>query len=150
VGGLGFGFSVFVDATPEQVWDGLTDTENTEEIWFGRRVECLWEVGAPIQFWRQAADRIAFIGKIIRCERPNLLQFTWCFEGNEQASREPVSRVTFEISQDEGGRVTKLKVTHDGFIARSRVLLSASRDWPVMIEKMKAFIEHRRANLIPE
>jgi uncharacterized protein YndB with AHSA1/START domain len=44
-------YSVFVRATPEQLWDAITKPEFTSKYFYGSVIESTWEQGAPYTGW---------------------------------------------------------------------------------------------------
>ena len=43
-------YSVYIKASPERVWQAITDGDETVRYYFGTRVRSTWEVGAPIDY----------------------------------------------------------------------------------------------------
>jgi uncharacterized protein YndB with AHSA1/START domain len=46
------GIVTYIGASPDRVWQALTDPEVTHRYWFGTRFEADWKVGSPI-IWRR-------------------------------------------------------------------------------------------------
>ena len=44
-------YAVFIRATPEQVWDGITKPEFTARYFYGSVMESTWETGATLDGW---------------------------------------------------------------------------------------------------
>lgn len=91
---------IVLPATPEEVWEAVTDPERLAE-WFANEVELeLREGGAGRFRWDDGDVREAAIETV---EPPRRLEFTWARPG------EGPSRVELELEEVEGG--TRLTVT---------------------------------------
>ena len=44
-------YQVFIKATPEQIWEAITNPDFTEKYFYGSRVKSSFEVGAPYGGW---------------------------------------------------------------------------------------------------
>lgn len=128
----------YIRATPEAVWDALTQEEFTRRYWFGHAVRCTWETGAP--FALLGADgRVDCAGEVIVAERPHRLAYTWRHVSDAELATEVPSRV--EISIVPKGAMVQLTVEHTGFAPGSRVLPNISEGWPAVISSLKSLLE---------
>lgn len=67
---------VTINATPEKVWEALTNPEMTMQYMFGCKCETDWKVGSPV-LWRGAADGVVYVsGKVVRFEPNAVLSYT--------------------------------------------------------------------------
>src|SRR6266496_2985094 len=57
-------YESYIQATPEQIWQALTDPSLTEQYFFGTRVESDWGNGAPIRY-RNAEGGVDADGEIL-------------------------------------------------------------------------------------
>lgn len=140
----GFVYVTYVAATPEQVWQALTDGAMTREFWFGRRVESDWKVGSPVTFWyeKDGAEAVSDSGIVLESHPPRRLSYTFHVEFIDEMRDAHPSRVTFEIEASNGD--AKLTLTHDEFASGSKVLEGVSRGWPIVLSSLKSFIETGR------
>jgi uncharacterized protein YndB with AHSA1/START domain len=131
-----FVYTTFIETTPEQLWQALTDGAFTERYWFGHRVTSDWKVGSAYRFAKQGSKTIE--GKVLVCEPMRKLAYTWdsC---SPEAQRERTSRVTFDI--EPRGKVVKLTVTHDELDERGVTLSNISVGWPMVIASLKSLLE---------
>jgi uncharacterized protein YndB with AHSA1/START domain len=66
-----------IDASPDDIWNALTDPEAIEKYMFGSHVESSWEEGGHIVWKGEYEGReYADHGKILEIERPRRLRFT--------------------------------------------------------------------------
>ena len=45
-----FAYSIFIDSTPERIWQALTDGEFSKQYWAGREITSDWRIGSPVAF----------------------------------------------------------------------------------------------------
>jgi uncharacterized protein YndB with AHSA1/START domain len=131
-----FVYVIYIAATPEKVFDALTDGATSERYWSGNRVESDWKVGAPFRLKLQSQTSDV-TGKVLEVDRPRRLAYT--FIGHGDFAAEGPTRVVFDIEahQDQ----VKLTVTHDGFERGSRMIEAISRGWPHVISSLKSYLE---------
>ncbi|HZR96572.1 MAG TPA: SRPBCC family protein [Gaiellaceae bacterium] len=133
-------YSVFIRATPEQVWEGITKPEFTQRYFYGSVFDTTWEPGSALAGW--AADRSQqFVdGEILEVEPPHKLVTTWRALYDPETAAEPPSRVTWEIEQ-AGEQVTKLTVVHDRLEAAPKTAESVSGGWSYVLSGLKTLLE---------
>jgi uncharacterized protein YndB with AHSA1/START domain len=113
-----------IKATPEKVWQALTDPAFTARYWYGTRLESDWNVGSSITFVKPQGEPDT--GKVLIADRPRTLSFSWHIAWGEMA-KEPDSRVTFTIEPDGDG--VKLTLVHDDFIEGSKAFEALKGGW---------------------
>lgn len=130
--------TIYIKASPEDVWRGLTDGAFTKRYFHSTDVQSSWLEGADVTYFNK--DRsIAVAGKVLQAERPNLLSFTWHVHYNAMAFAETPSRVTFELK--EVGDATRLVMIHDKFPAGSVVFPQISEGWIAILSNLKTLLE---------
>jgi uncharacterized protein YndB with AHSA1/START domain len=125
-----------IRATPEKVWQGLTDPAFTQRYWYGTRLESDWQVGSPIVFHKPQGEPDT--GKVLAADRPRKLSFSWHIAWGEM-SQEPDSRVTFTLEPDGDG--TKLTLVHDQFIENSKAAEALKNGWKGILAGLKKTLE---------
>jgi uncharacterized protein YndB with AHSA1/START domain len=131
-----FVYVTYIETTPENLWQALTDGDFTERYWFGHRVASDWEIGSPYRFTRQGEGSVE--GKVLAFDPPKRLAYTWnpC---SPEAKLERISRVTFDL--EPRGKVVKLTVTHDELDERGKTLRDISGGWPMVLASLKSLLE---------
>ena len=147
--GTSFTYTIYIHATPEQVWNGLTDPRCMRRYWRHQKAgpktfRSDWKKGST---YDMEHDEVALVvsdpGQVILESDPyNRLAYTWHTITPEWASAvgmdedtadtwraEPRSKVAFDI-EDVGRGTSRLTVVHDGFEPRSHVLEGISDGWP--------------------
>lgn len=127
-----FIYSLFIEASPEKVFEALTSPEFTESYWAGRRISSTWNVGDEIKVMVGGDDEYELSGEVLRYEPPEALSYTWKHIADPTNS---VSTVLFELT--EMGGSTKLTVTHEplpeGDMAR--------QGWVAILSSLKSYLE---------
>jgi DNA-binding transcriptional ArsR family regulator/uncharacterized protein YndB with AHSA1/START domain len=146
-----FVYTTYINATPEQTWQGLTEPAFTRQYW-GLALRSDWQVGSTIT-WELENITIADDSQVVLVsDPPRKLSFTWHKisddfiaayghdkEFIDKAVKEKRSKVTFEI--EPVGSAVKLTVTHDDFEPGSVVLEGVSGGWPSLIAGLKTLLE---------
>jgi uncharacterized protein YndB with AHSA1/START domain len=134
-------YSVFVRATPEQLWDAITKPEFTTKYFFGSRIESTFEVGAPYDGWTADRSQRLVDGEVLESNRPTRLVTTWRALYDPDTAAEPFSRVTWEIEPASAEGVTKLTVIHDELDSSPKTAESVAGGWSYVLSGLKTFVE---------
>lgn len=140
-----FVYVTYIAATPEKVFAALIDYEATGQFWFGNAVTSDWKVGSPLAFHRNS--KLIVEGKVLENDPPRRLSYTFRSMHDEALSAEPPSRVVFELEPQKGQ--VKLTVIHDDFVDDSKVFVSISNGWPLVLASLKSYLETGRVLSAP-
>jgi uncharacterized protein YndB with AHSA1/START domain/DNA-binding transcriptional ArsR family regulator len=145
-----FVYKTYINTTPEQLWQALTDPVFTQRYW-NTTLESTWEVGATIT-WNNYGVVIADPDQVVLEYDPyRRLAYTWhTFTpelaevhgfGDLQAklAGERRSRVAFELEPVDD--LVKLTVVHDDFDADSTAAGMVSEGWPRVLSALKTMLE---------
>jgi uncharacterized protein YndB with AHSA1/START domain len=155
-----FTYTIYIHATAEHVWRGLTDPAMTKRYWRHHRAgpktfRSDWKEGST---WDLEHKDVGLIvsdpEQVILASDPyRRLSYTWhsftsgwaaevgMDEATAKAWRaEPRSKVTLGM-ENVGRGVVKLTVTHDGFSPGSRVRQAISEGWPAVLSSLKTLLE---------
>jgi len=133
-------YSVFVRATPEQLWDAITKPEFTSKYFYGSLIESTWEQGAPYAGWAGDRSQQYVDGEIIEVSPPQKLVTTWRALYDPETAAEPFSRVTWEI-EPAGNGVTKLTFVHDELEASPKTAENVAGGWSFVLSGLKTLLE---------
>jgi uncharacterized protein YndB with AHSA1/START domain len=133
-------YSVFIRATPEQVWDAITKPEFTVQYFYGSVIDSTFEAGSPYNGWSADRQQQYVDGEVLESDPPRLLRHTWRSLWSDDARNEPHSRVSWEIEQQDGG-VTKLTVVHDRLEASPRTAEEVAGGWMYVLSGLKTLLE---------
>jgi uncharacterized protein YndB with AHSA1/START domain len=136
-----FVYVTYIAATPDKVWQALTDGTLTRQYWYGRRIESDWKVGSTVTFWYDTEDgeAVSDRGIVLESNPPRRLSYTWHVEFADELRDEHPSRVTFEI--EPSGKEVKLTLTHDEFEPGSKILDGVRSGWPAILASLKTMLE---------
>jgi uncharacterized protein YndB with AHSA1/START domain/DNA-binding transcriptional ArsR family regulator len=131
-------YTTYIHATPEQVWDALTDPELTSQFWGHAQISD-WIIGSRVEHVRADGSGVAdAAGTVIDVDRPHRLAFS--FDDPQQVndpSFEP-SVVTFEIESYRD--IVKLTLTH-AQLKSADELHAISQGWPSVLANLKTLLE---------
>jgi uncharacterized protein YndB with AHSA1/START domain len=158
--GPGFTHTTYIQATPEQVWQGLTDPAFTTRWWRhhtagGKELRSDWRKGSTYDLVHDEVGLVVSDPEqvILESDPYRRLAYTWHTFTPEWAERvgldeataaawraEPRSTVALDMA-DDGKGVTRLTVVHDGFESGSGVLAGISAGWPAVLASLKTMLE---------
>lgn len=130
-----FTYVIFIEATPERVWQALTDGEATRQFRAGRRVTSDWALGATVHYYHDDTDDFEVSGTVLEHDPPRRLSLTW---SDRNKGRSEDTTVTFEI-RPIGGSV-KLALAHEPLAEDAQ----ARQGWAAILSSLKSFIETGR------
>jgi uncharacterized protein YndB with AHSA1/START domain len=111
-------YRVFIKATPEAIWDAITNPDQTDRYGYRGRVDYDLRAGGSYQAHASAemlamgTPELMVEGEVIEADAPNKLVQTWHPLFGEEMIAEPYSRVSWEIEDaDFGGQ--KVTLTHE-------------------------------------
>ena len=111
-------YRVYIRATPQAIWDAITEPEWTERYGYGGRAEFDMRPGGAFRTLTNDAMRamgagdVAVDGEVIECDPPRKLVQTWRMAMAPEVAAEGFTRLTYEIVETADG-ITKLTVTHN-------------------------------------
>jgi uncharacterized protein YndB with AHSA1/START domain len=158
-----FVYTTYIHATPEKVWQGLTDPAFTKQYWShpsagGVEMRTDWKKGSAYDVTYEKSGLVVSDPDqvILEADPYHRLAYTWHTftpewaeaHGIDDAQRakwaaEPRSKVAFDI-EEAGNGVVKLTVVHDGFELGSEVLQGVSGGWPAVMSALKTLLETGR------
>lgn len=155
-----FSYTIYIRATPEQVWAGLTEPAMTKQYWRHERAgpktfRSDWKKGSTWDLEHKEVDLVVSDPEqvIVESDVGRRLSYAWHTFTPEWAAKvgmdattlntwqaEPRSTVTCTI-EDLGNGVSTLTVVHSGFPPASQVLPAISQGWPSVLSSLKTLLE---------
>jgi uncharacterized protein YndB with AHSA1/START domain len=136
-------YTIYIAATPEKVWDALTQAEFSKQYFSGFAVETDLKVGGA--FIVRSPDGSPHIsGEVFECDPPRRLTVTW--NVNWPGLVEALGRtlVTYEI--EPAGEAVRLTMTEAHDRELSDDILSGGRQgWPAILSSLKSLLETGQA-----
>lgn len=129
-------YSVFIRATPEQIWDAITKPEFTEQYFHGVRIEV-----RDGRRYSRTRGGVEWDEPILEWDPPRRLVHRWVSYYDDELAAEEPSRVTWEIEPQDDG-TTLLTVVHDRLEGAPRTAVSVSgTGWMYVLSGLKTLLE---------
>ena len=129
-------YSLFIKATPEQIWDAITKPEFSHKYFYGSHVTVTPEAYRSLD--DDGGDLV--VGTVLEYEPPARLVHSWRALYDPETAVEEESRVTWEIEAQEGG-YSKLTVVHDQLEGAPKTAESVARGWSYVLSGLKTLLE---------
>ncbi|MDE3206179.1 MAG: SRPBCC domain-containing protein [Acidobacteriota bacterium] len=147
-------YRVYIKATPDAVWEAITQPEWTVRYGYAPLLE--YELRAGGSFRARANEGMTALGcpeiisdgEVIEADPPRRLVQTWRMTMTPEMAAEAFTRLTYDIEAVRGG-VTKLTVTHDvagaplwGTVLRGEAEAGgAGGGWAEILSGLKTLLE---------
>ena len=133
-------YSIFIRATPEEIWDAITKPEFTAKYFYGTEIVSLFEVGSDYLAYTPGRESVMVDGEVLEIDAPNKLVHTWRALYDDSMASEQHSRVTWAIEAQNGG-YSVLTVTHDQLENAPNTAESVSGGWMFVLSGLKTLLE---------
>jgi uncharacterized protein YndB with AHSA1/START domain len=132
-------YVTYIAATPEKVWQALTDPAFTKRYFGGFAVEAEPRTGGT--FRMLASDgRTHIRGEVVEWSPPHRFSCTWVVEGMPGFAELPACLVTYDIEQ--AGEAVRLTMTESHSWDIPDAILSGGRQgWPAILSSLKSLLE---------
>jgi len=127
-------YEVYIRATPERVWQALTDSEFTTRYYYGNIVESDWKPGSPM-IYKNPDGTESIQCEIVEADPPRRLVHTFFFPGTDASP----SRCTWTI--EPRGEASLLTLVHDEFDGETATYKSVAHGWVPVLSGLKTLLE---------
>jgi uncharacterized protein YndB with AHSA1/START domain len=132
-------YTIYVAATPEQVWQALTSAEFSRKYFFGNTVEVDLKVGGAY-IVRTPDGALHISGEVIECDPPRKLTVTFNVNWPELIEKLGPTLVSYQI--EPAGDAVRLTMTESHDRLLSDDILSGGRSgWPAILSSLKSLLE---------
>jgi uncharacterized protein YndB with AHSA1/START domain len=131
-------YEIYIRATPERIWQALTDSDLVKRYYFGSVIDSDFKPGSPIIYKQPDTGRLDIEGEIVEADPPRKLVHTFAIRYDPDVS-DPPTRVTWEITPM--GETCRVAITHDGFSEENATFESTKGGWPIILSGLKTLIE---------
>jgi uncharacterized protein YndB with AHSA1/START domain len=127
-----------IAASADQVWDALTDPQQTRQFWHGALNRSTFQSGAR---WTSESDtgELYLDGQVIAVERPRRMVHTMHFLQDDAAAAEPPSLVEITIDAVDGG--TRLRLVNTNLGPASLANVTSAGGWEHILAGLKKLLE---------
>lgn len=134
-------YQIFIKATPEAIWDAITEPGFSAYYFYGCRVETTGEVGTPFRYRSPDGSSLWGDELVLEADRPKRLVVGWRSLYDPALADEPSSRVSWEIAEQDGG-FCLLTVTHDRLEDAPTTAANVSgAGWMMVLSGLKTVLE---------
>jgi uncharacterized protein YndB with AHSA1/START domain len=130
-------FEIYIKATPERLWQAITDSEMRRQYNFGVGVKSDWTPGSRYEMSHPAAPTPLGEGENLEVDPPRRLVQSFTALWSDDVKSEGTSRVTWEIEQV--GDSCRLTVTHDELREGANEELYGG--WMMVLSGLKTLLE---------
>jgi uncharacterized protein YndB with AHSA1/START domain len=127
-------FDVYVRASLDQVWQGLTDPALVPRWRFGMTFDTNWQAGAPL-----ASRSPDGAGTVLAAAAGQCLTYDWEQSGVPGANGGHSSTVSFELAPMGG--ITHLRAVHSDLEEGDPFCRIVAGGWPMMLSSLKSLLE---------
>jgi uncharacterized protein YndB with AHSA1/START domain len=149
-------YRVFIESTPERVWEAITDPAWNDQ--YGYRARAQYDLrpgGAYLvevtpEMTAHGAPDVIIDGEVLESDPPHRLVQTWRAYFDPATAAEPPTRLTWEL-RDVGNGMTELTLTHELDNApvtnaiTSGQVQDAGGGWAFILSDLKTLLETGRA-----
>jgi uncharacterized protein YndB with AHSA1/START domain len=132
-------YVTYIAASPEKVWQALTDPAFTRQYFAGFNVDVEPRTGGAF-FLRYPDGRVHISGKVVDWSPPRRFACTWLVEGVENFGELPECLVTYEI-EPAGGSVRLTMTESHSWDVPPAILAGGQSGWPAILSSLKSVLE---------
>ncbi|MDB4938450.1 MAG: hypothetical protein JWP87_5422 [Labilithrix sp.] len=149
-------YRVHIQATPQAVWEAITNPGWIEKYGYHARAEYDLRAGgkyqafATAQMAQHGGPNVIIDGEVLEADPPRKLIQTWRVLWDPELKAEGFTRLTWEIEEGLSG-ITSLTVTHEvGDAPRTAAITSgeikqAGGGWSFILSDLKTLLETGKA-----
>lgn len=134
-------YSIFINASPERIWQAITRGDDTVQYYYGTRVVSDWQQGSHIRY-DYPDGTLAADGEVIAIDPPKRLEMSSLARWDPELEAEGPVRQVWELEAAEAA--TKLTVTTIGLKAGSRMADEFGNGVIYIVLGLKTFAEGGR------
>jgi uncharacterized protein YndB with AHSA1/START domain len=140
-----FVYVIYIETTPEKLWQALTSSEFSRRYWFNTELQSDFKVGSPFALVMNGTT--TDVGEILEADPPRRLSYSFRHVLDDEMRNQRPTKVVFAI--EPHGELVKLTLTHEGFAEDSKLLDGISKGWPAILSSLKSLLESGNALAIP-
>jgi len=132
-------YSVYIKAAPDRVWRAITDGVETEQYYYGTRVDSDWSKGGRIVYAYPDGSTAAD-GEVLEIEPGKFVRMTFLAHWDPEYKAAGPVTMTWDIEpQDDGGSL--LTVTTSGLAEGSKMATDFTGGIVYIVSGLKTYLE---------
>jgi uncharacterized protein YndB with AHSA1/START domain len=132
-------YVTYIAATPEQVWQALTDPAFTKQYFFGFAIEIEPKVGGAFRLI--GADGGTHVqGAVVDWSPPRRLAYSWSVKGLSGFGELPDCLVSYDI-EPSGQAVRLTMMEGHSWDVPAAILAGGQSGWPKILSSLKSLLE---------
>ena len=132
-------YQIYIQTTPEKLWQSLTDPDLTQNYYYGTRIEAQsWQAGAKHRYTYSDGTLVAQ-GELLEVQPPLRLKMTFQALWQPELAQEAPVQITWEIEPE--GEVCKLTVVFEADSEEAQMLEQADGGMPMILSGLKTLLE---------
>ena len=132
-------YSIFIQTTPEKLWDALTSEAISPQYYFNTAVRSTWEAGSDYSYHYPDGGDAMVKGTVIEIDPPKRMVQTFVPAWYEKADHDNPSTVIWEI--EPLGNACKLMLTHLGLDPANAPVEGIKQGWSQILSGLKTLLE---------
>ena len=132
-------YVVYIAATPEKVWQALTDPAFTRQYFGGFAIDVEPRQGGAF-YLRYPDGRVHMSGRVVEWSPPRRFSCTWVVEGMPEFRELPECLVTYDI-EPAGGAVKLTMTEAHSWDIPDDILAGGRAGWPAILSSLKSVLE---------
>lgn len=135
-------YVTYIAATPEKVWQALTEAEFSKQYFFGFAIDIEPRTGGSFHY-RYPDGRIHISGRVLEWSPPRRFVCTWTVEASEDFAQLPECIVAYDIEQ--AGDAVRLTMTEShNWEVPDEIIAGGRSGWPAILSGLKSVLETGR------
>ena len=135
-------YVTYIAATPEKVWQALTEAAFTKQYFFGFAVEIEPKQGGRFRLlWPDG--RVHVSGEVAEWSPPRRLAVTWLVEGMNDFGDLPECLISYDIAPSGEAAKLTMSESHSWDVPRD-LLKGGEMGWPKILSSLKSLLETGR------
>ena len=130
-------YELYIRATPERIWQGITEGDMTRQYYFGSAIESEWTQGARFEMRSPDGSEVWVEGEVLEIDPPTRLVQSFSAHWDAEMEQDVPSKVTWEIEPQ--GDACRLRVTHEGLTEAAARQVGGG--WPRILSGLKTLLE---------
>lgn len=131
-------YKAYINGTLQDVWEAITNPDQTEKYFYGTRVDSSWEVGTPINYLNPDGS-LASEGEILSIDEPKRIEFTFQALWDEELVAEGPAREVWALAEING--MVELTIELFDVGADSKTLDDFANGFPYIVSGLKSLVE---------